>query len=428
MAQRTEVLVAGGGPAGMMAAIRAAEQGCKVTLLEKNDSCGRKILVTGKGRCNVTNMREWPEFSLHIHPAANFLRPSFYGFSNHALVSYLDYIGLPTVVTQGERVFPQSMRAADVASALVSRLRQVGVELRCGCDVVAVEKEGELFRCTYSCMPRKGEVGVQSIFADCFIIATGGLSYPATGSTGRGYELAKSLGHTVEPLFPSLTALMPSHYDTALVGLELENVGLILELDERVEQLEQGDLSFTSNGIEGSLGYRVSRKAVGALRNGRKVELVLDLKPALSLATLEARLARELDSLGYSPASLGPMQMKTLLRRLMPAQLVNPFVSAHAGADVRNLPRLLKEWRFRIVSYTGYERAVVTAGGVSRKEIVAKNMSSKLVPGLYFAGEVMDVDGDTGGYNLQIAFSTGAMAGQSAAQRILSSKREEAEA
>ena len=419
--QNRDIVIVGGGAAGMMAALKAAEAGCFVTILEKNDICGKKILITGKGRCNLTNNKEWSEFSTHIHPVAAFLRPAFYNFDNFRTVEYFNSIGLPTSVEQGGRIFPLSMRAADVPKVMVSRLKELGVEIIFGADVNAVSQVGEMIKCTYCLSPNGLESN--SILSKAVIIATGGLSYPSTGSTGMGYELAESFSHTIVNTFPSLTALVPEKYDESLYGIELNNVELNLMIDKDMVQSERGDVSFTAGGIEGSLGYRVSRKAVKALINGQKVALTIDLKPALSLAQLSDRISRDVAALGASKDNLSQSQMKLLLRGLMPAALIAPFMAYNKDLNVDNLPAKLKEWYFVIKSYVGYKRAVVTAGGVAQSEIVAKSMRSKLVPNLYFAGEVIDIDGDTGGYNLQIAFSTGALAGTNAAQQILKLRR-----
>lgn len=414
-----DIVVIGGGPAGMTAAIKAAEEGCTVALLEKNPFCGKKLNITGKGRCNITNSRPWAEFSTHIHPNAQFLRSAFYSFSNADVVDFFNSIGVPTVETQGCRIFPESMRASDVSRALATHMSEMGVEVCCDSEVIGVEKKDGRFVTAVSVASGASSASVSS---EALIVTTGGLSYQSTGSTGFGYEIAKGFGHTLSDMFPSLTALKPDKYDTSLVGMELENVGLLLYIDKDVVQMEQGDLSFTDNGIEGSLGFRVSRKAVHALRHGQKVELELDLKPALNLQKLEARITRELTEMGSSRTSMGPVKLKAFIRGFMPASLVAPFVAAHPGLTIDNLAQSLKCWRFKIASFTGYERSVVTAGGISQKEIISKAMRSKMDPDLYFAGEVLDIDGDTGGYNLQIAFSTGALAGRSAAQRILNSR------
>lgn len=413
-----DILVIGAGAAGMMAATKAARAGCSVAVLERNPFCGKKINITGKGRCNLTNNRTWDEFARHVHPSANFLRPAFYSFSNKDVVSFFEEAGLKTVVTQGGRIYPESMRAADVSRTLVKCMEQAGVDILCGREVISVCRDGEFFLCNYiEEGGRRMDSG--SIEALSVIVTTGGLSYPTTGSTGRGYDIAESFDLHLEPLFPSLTALMPWQYDTALSGIDLENVGLTLVVDRTPVQFETGDLSFTDNGIEGALGFRVSRRAVKALLAGQKVFLELDLKPALSVEQLKARIGREMAAMQIDPGRVGQLLMRQLLARLMPRALIVPFIAANPGLSVDSLPAALKLWRFKIQSFTGYERAVVTAGGVSQKDVIAKTLCARNVPGLYFAGEVLDLDGDTGGYNLQIAFSTGSLAGESAAQRIL---------
>ena len=411
-----DVIVIGGGAAGMMAAIKAAEAGASVALLEKNEFCGRKIAVTGKGRCNITNTKKWPEFETHIHPKASFLKPAFMNFSNIRLIEYLNEIGLETIVTQGERVFPQSMRAMDVTKVLVSRLLDLGVTLMRCFEVFHIDKDdfGVFHVSGHKSDGRYMKTEVQ--YSKSLIVATGGLSYKATGSTGDGYHFAKYFGHTIVECFPSLTALMPQNYDLRLPGIDLENVGLSLYIDKDLVKLEQGDLSFTNEGIEGSIGYRVSRKAVMALNNGNSVTLSIDLKPALSLEKLEARINRELAAEGWNRTAMSDAKMRRLLAKLMPKDLVAPFLSSQNGLNINNLASRLKEWNFKIQSYAGYHRAVVTAGGVSLEEVVAKTMHSRLLKGLFFAGEVLNLDGDTGGYNLQIAFSTGALAGVNAAK------------
>lgn len=379
--------IVGGGPAGMMAAIRAAGalgDGSRVVLFDKNDRLGRKIYLTGKGRCNLTNRRPWEEFAPHLYPDKGFLRFAFRAFSNEALIRFFEEeLGVPTVTLQGQRVYPASLVAGDVARALERRVHELGVEVRSGTTV--------------------GSLAELDDFA-AVIIATGGKSYPVTGSTGDGYRFAQEAGHKVTPVFPSETALLPKDYDPGLPGLEMKNVGLQLLIDRQVVDSEQGDFNFTPDGLESGIAYHLSRRAVWALYNGQRVDIVMDLKPALTLEKLQARIARdETES----------------LRSFLPKALIAPFQRAHPGLTLESLPAALKSWPFRILDYKGFDRAVVTAGGVSLKEIVPKTMASRLRPGLFFCGEVLDLDGDTGGYNLQIAFSTGSLAGASAAQYLL---------
>ena len=413
-----KIVIIGGGPAGMMAAIKAAECGAKVALVEKNHLCGRKLAIAGKGRCNITNTKSWAEFATHVHPRGNFVRSAFYNFPNTATIEYFNSIGLDTVVTQGDRVFPRSMNAFDVVDTLTGRMKQLGVRLVPDADLLAVAVEDNLFKCTYNDLSNPKSIRTAVIEGGALIVATGGLSYPATGSNGRGYEIAASMGHSVTHCFPSLAALLPANYDTSLYDVELKNVGLSLFVGRDLVQTEMGDLTFTEDGIEGSLGFRVSRKAINALENGSAVELVIDLKPAVTTRELKERVKRELSSFKWEVPLINEARMKKLLRKFMPAEMTDPFYNTSKGLTVNTLAERLKDWRFPIVKHAGYRRAVVTAGGVSLDEVVAKTMQSKLVKGLFFAGEVLDLDGDTGGYNLQMAFSTGALAGQNAAKYV----------
>ena len=395
--------IVGGGPAGMMAAIRAAVtlgDGSRVVLFDKNERLGRKIYLTGKGRCNLTNRRDWEEFSTHIHPNQGFLKQAFRAFSNEDLIRFFEEeLGVPTVTLQGQRVFPASLVAGDVARALERRVRDLGVDIR--------------YRTSIGSLADLAGFGA-------VIVATGGRSYPVTGSTGDGYDLAAEAGHSITPTFPSETALLPRGYDPALIGQTLKNVGLQLLVDGTCVQSEQGEFSFTEDGLESGIAYKLSRRAVWALTNGQHVEIILDLKPALSEEQLSARIKRMAQA---DDRPLGPSAAKTLeICSLLPKSLIAPFLRSQAELTVERLPAALKAWRFRIEDYKGFDRAVVTAGGVSLKEIVPKTMASRLRPGLYFCGEVLDLDGDTGGYNLQIAFSTGALAGTNAAYFLLSSQ------
>ena len=410
----TRLAIIGGGPAGMMAAIRAAEMlgdGSRIALFDKNDRLGRKIYLTGKGRCNLTNRRSWEEFAPHIHPNQGFLKQAFRAFSNEALIRFFEEeLHVQTVTLQGQRVYPASLVAGDVARALERRIRELGVVVHYGTAV--------------------GSLAELADFAG-IIIATGGKSYPVTGSTGDGYRFAEEAGHTVTTTFPSETALRPRDYDPGLAGLEMKNVGLQLYVDRTLVESDQGDFSFTDDGLESGIAYHLSRRAVWALVNGQRVDIVLDLKPALTEEQLVNRMKRAEQAGGFRSrehfsasgtksraAQPVPSALETFA--LLPKALINPFLRAHPGLTTDNLPAALKRWIFPITDYKGYDRAVVTAGGVSLKEIVPKTMASRLRPGLYFCGEVLDLDGDTGGYNLQIAFSTGALAGISAARYLLS--------
>lgn len=397
-----------------MAACRMAGTECRVALIEKGPVPGRKILITGKGRCNITNMSPWEEFKTHVHPDSGFLKSAFFAFSNEDVKSFFESGGLDVKTERGNRLFPVSDRSVSVRDFLWEKAEQVGVQIITGAEAVNVIRSGDMFR-TDVRMSGGGRFVVHQLISDCVILTTGGKSYPYTGSTGTGYELAAALGHTITPLFPSLTALKSRNYDSSLLGVHLKNVGLSLVIDGDCVDSREGELDFTNNGIEGSLGFQLSRRAVAAMTKGQSVSYVIDLKPALDISVLTERVTRE--SYGRN------VKMKKFLQGYLPGNVIEPFMAANPDLSLVNLPVRLKKWTFRLNSYTGYERCVVTAGGVSLNEVSRKNMESKKVPGLFMAGEVLDLDADTGGYNLQIAFSTGSAAALGA-QAFVASKNQ----
>ena len=417
--EQPEVLVIGGGPAGLMAAGKAALAGCRVLLLEKMDRCGRKLCITGKGRGNLSNMRSWAEFAEHIYPQADFFRSAFWHFPNTELATFFQDIGIETQIERGERLFPVCQDARKVTEALIQWARAAGVFVLTGARVYDwTWEEGRIREVFY----RQNGLS-RSLSPGCVVLATGGYSYPATGSEGEGHSLLEKAGHSITPCFPSLNALMPKSYDTELEGVSLVNVNLTLWLEGRNIQEEFGEMNFTSLGIEGPLGLRLSRKAVVALRNGQKPCLLLNLKPALSPQQLQLRWEREL-------AESGQTSLGVFLRHYLPKAIIAPFLKAIGlngqlkaallkAKESRRVLQGLQLWEFPLESYGGFERAVITAGGVSLKEIQKKNMQSKKISNLFLAGEIIDLDGDTGGYNLQIAFSTGALAGGAAADYLM---------
>lgn len=437
-----DIIVIGGGAAGMMAAAGAAGtfarrgvQG-RVIVLEKMPRPGRKIMITGKGRCNFTNLKQWNEFSSHVHPKPNFLKPSFYNLTSEKMIEFMEANGLETVVERGDRAFPASHLSSEVVDTLARAARNAGAEIICSKEVKTIEKD-TCFRLacadgsSYSCSK--------------LIICTGGLSYPQTGSTGDGYRWAEELGHSVRPLFPSLTAIVPKGYkdipsslDTSkgnkghidrntplsetgefLKGNQLKNVGISIFVDGNEVQSEFGDLDFTDGGMEGPIGFKVSRKCVNALANGSKVMASIDLKPAVDMEDLSSRIRSLWDEISKDRRNSNKLykdRFRIMLTRLLPMSLIPGFTRLHPNLDHKTLAKTLKNWKMEIVGYVGYERCVITAGGISLDELTSKTLESKTVPGLHFAGEVLDLDADTGGYNLQIAFSTGYLAGLSAAK------------
>lgn len=431
-----DIIIIGGGAAGLMAGAGAAttfasqgRQG-RVLILEKMLRPGRKIMITGKGRCNFTNLKQWNEFSSHIHPKPNALKAAFHNMTSEKMIDFLEEHGLETVVERGDRAFPASHLASDVVDALVRAAQNAGAEILCGKEVLDCRRDndGYMVSCadgsSYAC--RK------------LIVCTGGLSYPKTGSTGDGYRWAREAGHTIRPLFPSLTAIVPKGYkDTTLAkghidrstplsevgdglcGNQLKNVGLSLVVDGNEVQSEFGDLDFTDGGIEGPIGFKVSRRCVNAIINGAKVTAVIDLKPAVEIEDLTVRINSLWNEISKDRKSANKQykdRYRILLTKVLPMSLIPSFMKLNPNTDHKTLGKALKNWKMEIAGYVGYERCVVTAGGISMEEITAKTLESKLVPGLYFAGEVLDIDADTGGYNLQTAFSTGYLAGISAAK------------
>lgn len=445
-----DIIIIGGGAAGLMAAAGAAETMAKngtdgkVIMLEKMPRPGRKIMITGKGRCNFTNVKPWNEFNGHIHPKPNFLKPSFYNLTSEKMVDYLQEHGMEAVIERGDRAFPASHLASDVVDALVRAAEDAGAKIHCGKEVRTISRQTR----NESCHPEqsKGSFAIECTDGSEYtcgklIICTGGLSYPKTGSTGDGYGWAKEFGHSIRPLFPSLTAIVPKGYKhdstdsemkghinrnvqlseigESLCGNQLKNVGISLIVDGNEAQNEFGDLDFTDGGIEGPIGFKVSRKCVNAIINGSKVSVVLDLKPAVDIEDLTVRintLWNEVSKDKRSANKLYKDRFRILLTKVLPMSLIPAFQKLNPNADHKTLAKVLKNWKMEITGFVGYERCVVTAGGVSLEEVTPKTLESRLIPGLYFAGEVLDLDADTGGYNLQTAFSTGYLAGISAAK------------
>ena len=448
-----DIIVIGAGASGMMAAYGAAKAfsdagvGADVTILEKMPRPGRKIMISGKGRCNITNVKNWNDFQSHIRSKAQFVKSSFYNFNSEAVLEFFEKNGVPVVVERGDRAFPQSYRASDVVDALVRACLGYGVKLETEQEVKSLGRKGE----NYEILTASGARHT----ARAVIIATGGLSYPGTGSSGDGYAWAESFGHKIVPTFPSLTALVPrgykqteerghikrsaalSEFGKAVCGIQLKNVGVQALVNELVAEDEFGDIDFTDGGIEGPIGFQVSRKCVKSIVNGSRVALLIDTKPGVELPALSSRIKNLWDEISKDTRSRNMRdrdKYKVLLGKLLPRDLIRGFTMCNSDivqlekrgrneskvfVNLSLLSQRLKEWRFEIDGYVGYERAVVTAGGVDTDEIIAKTMESRISKGLFFCGELMDMDSDTGGYNLQTAFCTGMLAGQSAARSLM---------
>jgi predicted Rossmann fold flavoprotein len=424
-----DVIVIGGGAAGLMAAGQAAQSGAHTLLLEKMNRPGRKLRITGKGRCNITNIAPLPEFIEHFAANGRFLRGAFHQFFHPELIAFFETLGVRTVTERGSRVFPASNQATDVVDALAGWVVESGVAVRTDAPVErllveagriqGVEVAPPPARRGRSATPRQSSAGQYR--ARAVVLATGGASYPGTGSTGDGYRLAEAVGHTVVPVRPALVPLETAG-DIAprLQGLSLQNVSVTLKVDDKACADAFGEMLFTHFGLSGPIILSLSKQAVDALRARQRVSLSIDLKPALDPQKLDARLLRDLDA-------HGKRQFETLLKGLLPRKLIPVCVDltripgdkpAHqiTAKERRRLLEWLKDLRFEITGYRPFSEAIITAGGVDLREVDPRTMESRIVQGLYFAGEVLDIDADTGGYNLQAAFSTGWVAGQAAAR------------
>ena len=411
-----DVVIVGAGASGLMAASFAATTGAQVVLLEKMPQAGKKLSISGKGRGNLTNTAAVAEFIGHFGANGNFLRQAFARFFRHELLALLAEEGVATVAERGGRIFAASGRAQEVTAALRHRAVRLGVKLVENCRVQAIHHDGQLFTVV-------AEVGI--IATKTLILATGGASYPRTGSTGDGYRLAAALGHGLMPIRPALVPLVTAPApDKKMVGLCLRNIGLAVRIQGKKTVSDFGELVFTSDGLSGPLILEWSGAIVEALAVGRAVHLAIDLKPALSDEQLTARLRRDGEARATEPLS-------SVLRGLMAKEMVPSCLGDTGLAATRAAARLgpsdwqkIHHWlKLREYAVTGHRplaEALVTAGGVSLKEVNPYTMESRLVPGLYFAGEILDLQADTGGYNLQAAFSTGTLAGTSAGNRAKS--------
>ena len=407
-----KIVVVGGGAAGMMAACTAARRGASVILIERNAQLGVKINITGKGRCNVTNDSEPESLIKNTLTNGRFLYSAFAAMSAQDTMTFFEKIGVPLKVERGKRVFPVSDRARDVSGALKTQLHRLGVQVLQHRVKAVAEKDGSVC----GVLLQDGSV----LAADRVILATGGRSYPRTGSDGDGYRMARALGHTVTELRPSLVPLLTQETTPAqMEGLALKNVTLTVKKDGKKVFSDFGEMVFTAKGISGPLVLSASAHLDGK-KHTYPYQAFIDLKPALYAETLDKRLLRDF-------AENSNRDFSNALSQLLPAKMIpvavqmcgipgNQKVHTITRVQRENLCVLLKAFPFTVVAAGGWDEAVVTAGGISVKEIDPKTMGSKLVRGLYFAGEIMDVDAYTGGFNLQIAWSTGYCAGQAAAE------------
>ena len=422
MSIKYDVVVVGGGPAGLLAAGKAAMEGSRVLLLEKMEKPAPKLRITGKGRCNITNLKPLDEFLEEINPEPNFLRDAFREFFSQDIIDLINKQGVETIFERGQRVFPASGKAKDVAEALIRWAQSYRVEIICHAQVDGIRIEhGRAIGLTYI-STKSNKPLTQTIYCDCVVLATGGKSYPATGSSGDGYRLARECGHKIFPPRPALMGVETTPVLKDANGLFLKNVNLSLFINGKKKAKEFGELELSPFGLDGPIVVRLSRTIVDAIDQDSKVELHLDLKPALDIEKLDARIKREIQD---APRSA----LVDIVRKLLPKELVYTLidqlnlaaqkpVSRISSQELDEIRSWLKKIVFRVDSYRGWDEAIITAGGISLKEVNPRTMESKLVKGLYFAGELLDLDGSTGGFNLQIAYSTGWLAGKSAALEV----------
>ena len=405
----------------MMSAVTSAENGNEVILLEKMEKLGKKLLITGKGRCNITNSAEMDEFMKNIPENSKFLYSSFSRFTNNDIISFLNKQGVATKVERGGRVFPASDKAEDVLNAFLKKLKELNVTIKTNFEVTKILTEGSVS----TGIEGKNNGKIEKIMADKIILTTGGKSYPVTGSTGDGYKMAKDLRHTITSLKPSLVPLICNGESKRLCqemqGLSLRNVKVKITENNKVIYEDFGEMLFTHYGISGPIILSASAvliryKNIDELLKENKVKIHIDLKPALDEEKLDNRILRDFEELKNK-------QFKNSLGLLLPKKMVEPMVSIIGIDPEKRINEITKEERKTIVKnlknleltingFRGIEEAIVTKGGISIKEINPKTMESKLIQGLYFAGEIIDLDAFTGGFNLQIAWSTGYAAAQ----------------
>ena len=404
----SNVIVVGGGAAGMMAAVFAARNGQNVQLLEKNKKLGKKLFITGKGRCNITNAADIEDLFTAVISNPKFLYSGFYSFTNQQVIDFFEELGVKTKVERGERVFPVSDHSSDVIAAFSRELKSLGVS-------VSLHTEVKELLCEQDKVCGVLLTNGKKMKADAVIVATGGISYPSTGSTGDGYRFAKEAGHKVTELLPSLVPMeVRQWYAKELQGLSLRNIEIRITDGKKKLYEEFGEMLFTHYGVTGPVILSAS-SVVGKTLRKKELTLHIDLKPALSEEQLDKRILREFDANhnkqyknsidSLFPAKLKPVMIE--LSEIEPEKKVNEITKE----ERQRLVHLIKDFTMTLTGLRGYNEAIITKGGVSVKEIDPGTMESKIIKGLYFAGEVLDLDAVTGGYNLQIAWSTGYLAG-----------------
>ncbi len=410
-----KIIVIGGGPAGMMSAIRAAENDAQVTLFEKNNRLGRKLSITGKGRCNLTNAADVQEIIKNIPGNGKFLNSVLKSFDSADTIEFFNSLGLETKVERGNRVFPASDNAADVIDVLSKRLEELNVNVKLNSKVDNIITDDKKILGV--------EVSGRFFDADAVILATGGVSYPATGSTGDGFKFAKNLGHNVTDISPALVPLeVEEDFVKDLQGLSLKNVRVTLLTDDEFVDEVFGEMLFTHFGVSGPIILTLSRHVTKLLHEEKFVEMLINLKPALTPEQIDGRILRDFEK--FKGKIIKNAMVDLLPQKLIPVVLDLSYIDENKKVDEitrSERQKLLENLRGLPLTITGtrpIDEAIITAGGISTREINPKTMESKIIENLFIVGEVVDVDGNTGGFNLQAAWAMGNAAGKFAAQKI----------
>jgi hypothetical protein len=417
--EKFDVVVVGAGVSGLIAACSASKSGAHVLILEKMPRAGTKLLITGKGRCNITNTAYQSEYYNHIHPKGKFLKHAFSRFFSTQIIELLNRNGVETVEERGGRVFPKSNKSSDVLQAMLNETEKHHVEIRYQSKVESlVYEEHNVKGVKYS---HKGEE--KEVSAGAVIISTGGKSYPATGSDGDGYTLAKTAGHSIERIRQSLVPLETKDDEPKkLQGLALKNVKAVVWVNGKKQEEAFGEMLFTHFGLSGPIILTLSRVAVDEIYSGNSVSISIDLKPALDEKKLDNRLLRDLEE--HAKKNVENIARLWFPKKLIPVFFERTRVDSQkeghqiTSKERKRMKMFMKEFALQVKGPRSFKEAIITAGGVPTTEIDSKTMRSKLIDNLYFAGEVIDLDADTGGYNLQIAWSTGWLAGESSANSL----------
>ncbi|MFH1645914.1 MAG: NAD(P)/FAD-dependent oxidoreductase [Candidatus Omnitrophota bacterium] len=409
-----DTIIIGAGPAGLMAAIQAYKPSSNILVLERMPKPALKLRISGKGRCNITNSAELDDFISHFGKNGRFLKYAFSEFFSDDLLDFFKKLGVGFKLERGGRYFPKTDNADSIVNALLNKTKALNIPIFCNCEVTDIEKLSEGGFVIKITKDKREDIDIE---AKSVVLACGGKSYPATGSNGTGFKLASNLGHKTVPISPALVPIVTKgNIAKNIQGLSLKNVkAKVLCEDKKVDE-RFGEMVFTDFGLSGPIILSLSKAVLNLIKTGKKAAVSIDLKPALSSEVLDKRLLKEINNYGGKT-------FKSLLKMLLPSKLIPVFIelcnvpgdkrlNQMSAQERKKLRMLLQDFRFEVKGVKSFNHAIVTSGGVNTKEINSKTMESKLLKGLYFAGEVIDIDADTGGFNIQAAFSTGWVAGQ----------------